>query len=143
MIEIRRQAVVPYTPAQMFDLVNDVEAYPRRFSWCAAASVLTRQENELTVRLDLRFAGFRHAFTTRNVLSPPHHLRVELVEGPLRTLEGDWYFDALGDEGCKIRLALDFDYAGRITGAALRVGFQVLANRMVDDFCSAARKVYG
>ncbi|HMH66716.1 MAG TPA: type II toxin-antitoxin system RatA family toxin, partial [Pinirhizobacter sp.] len=31
MTEIRRSALVPYTPAQMFDLVNDVEAYPKRF----------------------------------------------------------------------------------------------------------------
>jgi ribosome-associated toxin RatA of RatAB toxin-antitoxin module len=29
MIEIRRSALVNYSPAQMFDLVNDVEAYPK------------------------------------------------------------------------------------------------------------------
>ncbi|MBN8726851.1 MAG: type II toxin-antitoxin system RatA family toxin [Xanthomonadales bacterium] len=144
MIEIRRQALVPYTPEQMFDLVNDVEAYPSRFSWCSAARVVERQgDAELTARLDLSLAGIRHGFTTRNTLERPRHLRVRLVEGPLKTLDGDWHFDALGDTGCRVRLALDFEVSGRLTGAALRLGFQVLASRMVDDFCVAARKTYG
>lgn len=143
MIEIRRQALVRYTPEQMFDLVNDVEAYPTRFAWCTGARVLAREgDTALTARLDLRLAGISHGFTTRNTLERPRLLRVNLVEGPLHALEGDWNFEPLGADGCKIVLALDFDYAGRIAGAALRLGFQVLANRMVDDFCAVAKKVY-
>lgn len=142
MIEIRRQALVRHTPEQMFDLVNDVEAYPTRFAWCTGARVLSREDDTtLTARLDLRMAGISHGFTTRNTMERPHRLRVSLVEGPLHALEGDWTFDALGNDGCKISLALDFDYAG-IGGTALRLGFQVLASRMVDDFCAVAKKVY-
>ncbi|MEP7044758.1 MAG: type II toxin-antitoxin system RatA family toxin [Dokdonella sp.] len=144
MIQIRRHALVRYTPDRMFDLVNDVEAYPTRFAWCAGARVLERDgDTILTARLDLRFAGLTQSFTTRNTLERPHRLHLHLVDGPLRTLEGDWTFAALGDDGCKIALALDFDYSGRLGGAALRLGFQGLASRMVDDFCSAAVKTYG
>jgi ribosome-associated toxin RatA of RatAB toxin-antitoxin module len=46
----------------------------------------------------------------------------------------------LGGDGCRVALALDFDYSGRLAGTALRLGFQGLANRMVDDFCTAAAK---
>lgn len=142
MIEIRRSALVRWSPAQMFDLVNDVAAYPKRFSWCTNATVLERGEHDLVARLDLRFAGLRHSFTTRNTMDPPHRLRVSLVEGPFRSLEGAWEFIALGDAGCKVALALDFDYAGRFGGGALKLGFQGLANRMVDDFCREASRVY-
>ena len=142
MIEIRRQALVRQTPERMFDLVNDVEAYPRRFPWCAGAQVLERDgESALVARLDLRFAGITQAFTTRNALERPGRLRMHLVDGPLRALEGEWTFAPLGDDGCRIALALDFDYSGRLAGAALRLGFQGLANRMVDDFCAAAMKI--
>jgi len=140
MIEIRRHALIRQTPERMFDLVNDVEAYPRRFPWCAAARVLERGNEALVARLELRFAGITQGFTTRNTLERPHRLRMQLVEGPLRALEGEWTFEPLGDEGCRIALALDFDYSGRLAGAALRLGSQGLANRMVDDFCAAAAK---
>ena len=142
MIEIRRSAIVPFTPAQMFDLVNDVEAYPKRFGWCDAAEVLEREDNVLVARLDLKFAGLRQSFTTRNTADRPHSLAMKFVEGPFRSLDGVFTFQALGDVGCKIALALDFDYAG-LGGSVLRMGFQQLANRMVDDFCDEARRQYG
>lgn len=144
MIQIRRHALVRQTPERMFDLVNDVEAYPRRFPWCAGARVLERDgEAALVARLDLRFAGMTQGFTTRNSLDRPRRLHMHLVDGPLRALEGEWTFTPLGDDGCRIALALDFDYSGRLAGTALRLGFQGLANRMVDDFCAAAAKTAG
>jgi ribosome-associated toxin RatA of RatAB toxin-antitoxin module len=144
MIQIRRQAIVRQTPERMFDLVNDVEAYPRRFTWCAGAEVLAREgTSALTARMDLRFAGMTQAFTTHNTFDRPHRLSMRLVDGPMRALDGVWTFTALGDEGCKVALALDFDYAGKLVGTALRLGFQGLANRMVDDFCSAAMREHG
>jgi len=144
VIQIRRHALIRYTPAQMFDLVNDIEAYPTRFPWCANAEIIEREgDSVLVARLDLRFAGLTQSFTTRNTANPPHRLHMHLVEGPLRSLEGEFTFDALGDDGCRISLALDFEYAGFLAGPALRLGFQGLANRMVDDFCRVAAKVYG
>lgn len=141
MIQIRRHALVRQTPERMFDLVNDVEAYPRRFPWCSAARVLEREgDHALVARLDLRFAGLTQSFTTRNTLDRPRRLHLRLVDGPLRSLDGEWTFAPLGEDGCKISLALDFDYSGRLAGAALRLGFQGVANRMVDDFCAAAAK---
>jgi len=143
VIEIRRSALVKYSPAQMFDLVNEVEAYPKRFAWCVGAEILERRDDALVARLDLKFAGFRHSFTTRNVVEPPRRLQISLVNGPFRSLEGVWDFIALGNAGCKVAFALDFDYAGRLGGSALKLGFQGLAGRMVDDFCREAERVYG
>ena len=143
MIEIRRSAMVKYSPAQMFDLVNEVEAYPKRFAWCVSTAILERGTDVLVARLDLKFAGFHQSFTTRNMVNAPERLQMSLVDGPFRSLEGVWSFSALGDAGCKVAFALDFEYAGRLGGAALRLGFQGLAGRMVDDFCSEAERVYG
>ncbi len=97
----------------------------------------------LVARLDLKFAGFRQSFTTRNAINPPARLHMSLVDGPFRALEGVWEFIELGRAGCKISFALDFDYAGRLGGGVIKLGFQGLANRMVDDFCREAARVYG
>ncbi|MBB3228820.1 ribosome-associated toxin RatA of RatAB toxin-antitoxin module [Luteibacter sp. Sphag1AF] len=142
MIEIRRSALVPYTPAQMFDLVNDVEAYPKRFPWCDAAHVIEQNDDVLVARLDLKFAGLRQSFTTRNTPRRPEKLTMKFVEGPFKSLDGVFGFQALGDTGCKVSLALDFEYSG-LGGSVLKLGFQALANRMVDDFCDEARRTYG
>ena len=147
VIEIRRHALVRHSPAEMFKLVDDVEAYPTRFAWCAGARIVERDGHSVVARLDLRFAGFTQSFTTRNTAEAPHRLQMHFVDGPFKSLDGAWTFDALGDAakpaGCRIALALDFEYAGLLAGPALRLGFQGLANRMVDDFVRAAAKAYG
>lgn len=143
MIQIRRSALVRYSPDQMFDLVNDVEAYPRRFTWCAGAQILAQDETTMTARLEVRVAGLTQGFTTRNTLQRPERIDMALVDGPFRTLSGGWTFAALGESGCKAAFGLDFEYAGALIGSALRVGFQGLADRMVDEFVRVARRVYG
>lgn len=143
MIEIRRSALVRHSPEQMFSLVDGVEAYPKHFPWCSSASVIERDGNVLVARLDLHFAGLRHHFTTRNTAERPQRIDIRLVDGPLRSLDGLWSFTPLGEAGCKVALALDFDYAGRFGGSVLKLGFQGLANRMVDDFCRVADQIHG
>ncbi len=140
MIQIRRSAIVRQTAQQMFDLVNDVEAYPRRFSWCSAAQVLDREPGALVAKLELRIAGMNQDFTTRNTLDPPQRIAMQLAAGPFRQLHGAWEFMALGDDGCKVSLALDFDYAGRMMAPVMRAGFEKLADRMVDEFCREASR---
>ncbi|MEP6940953.1 MAG: type II toxin-antitoxin system RatA family toxin [Rudaea sp.] len=141
MIQIRRSALVRHTPQRMFDLVNDVAAYPRRFAWCGDSAILEQDADTMIARLDLRLGALTQSFTTRNTLKPPMRIGLELVEGPFRSLQGQWTFLALGEAGCKVALALDFDYAG-LMAPVLRSGFQRLADRMVDEFCTEADRIY-
>lgn len=143
MIQIRRSALVRHTPEQMFGLVNDVAAYPTRFAWCSGAQVLEQRADGLVARLDLRMAGLIQHFTTRNTTLRPARIDMQFVDGPFKTLQGSWTFDALGDAGCKVALALDFETSSRVLGAALQVGLKGLADRMVDDFCRVANELHG
>lgn len=142
MSHIHRSALVPFSAQQMFELINDVEAYPRRFEWCEAASVSERRDATLLAHLDVKLGALRASFTTRNSLTPFERIDIALVDGPFRALSGGWAFLALGDRGCKISLTLDFEMAGRWIGSALAIGFQRLADNMVDDFVREARLAY-
>lgn len=141
-MQIHRQALVRFTPEQMFDLVNDVEAYPRRFAWCLGAHVSEHDGEHLVARLDLRFAGVTQHFSTRNTLDRPRSIKMQFVDGPFDWLHGEWTFTALGEHGCKVALDLDFEVSNRLTGFAFKLGFQKLADRMVDDFSEEAKRTY-
>jgi ribosome-associated toxin RatA of RatAB toxin-antitoxin module len=122
----------------MFSLVNDIAAYPRRFDWCEAAQVLETSEDRMVARLDLGMAGLRTWFTTENTLAPPHHIDMVLRDGPFRKLGGRWQFHALDESACKVTLTLDFEPNSKLLGPAFALGFQSLADRMVDDFVRVA-----
>lgn len=135
---IQRSALVEHSAAKMFSLVNDISAYPRRFDWCEAARVLEASEDRMLARLDLGFGGLRTWFTTENTLVPPHHIDMVLRDGPFRKLGGRWQFHALDESACKVTLTLDFEPNSKLLGPAFALGFQSLADRMVDDFVRVA-----
>ncbi len=138
MPTIRRSALVEHSAARMFALVNDIEAYPRRFDWCDSALVLEADASHVIARLDLGFGALRTWFTTENTLTPPHHIDMQLRDGPFRKLSGRWQFHALDESACKVTLTLDFEPQSRLLAPALALGFQGLADRMVDDFVRIA-----
>lgn len=122
----------------MFALVNNVAAYPRRFDWCDTAHVLESSEQRMVARLDLGLGALRTWFTTENTLAPPHHITLKLVDGPFRSLGGRWEFHALDESACKVTLTLEFEPSVKLLGPAMAIGFQSLADRMVDDFVRVA-----
>ena len=79
MHTIRRSALVEHSATRMFDLVNDVAAYPRRFDWCSAAELIEQGEARLVARLDLGLGSLRTWFTTENALDRPHRIDMNLV----------------------------------------------------------------
>ena len=138
MPTIRRSALVEHSAARMFALVNDVAAYPRRFDWCDAAEVLESSDSRMVARLELGLGSLRTWFTTENTLVPPHHIDLKLVDGPFRSLTGRWQFHALDESACKVTLTLDVEPKVRLLAPAMALGFQGLADRMVDDFVRVA-----
>ena len=138
MTTIRRSALVEHSAARMFALVSDVASYPRRFDWCEGAQVLESSELRMVARLDLGLGALRTWFTTENTLSPPHHIDLKLVDGPFRSLSGRWEFHALDESACKVTLLLTFEPTVRLLAPAMAIGFQHLADRMVDDFVAVA-----
>ena len=138
MPKIQRSALVEHSAARMFALVNDIASYPRRFDWCHGAQVLESDELRVVARLDLGLGALRTWFTTENTLSPPHHIDMQLRDGPFRRLSGRWEFHALDESACKVMLTLDFEPRSRLLGPAMALGFQALADRMVDDFVRVA-----
>ena len=126
----------------MFDLVNDIEAYPAYMDGCVGAEVLSRSDSELTARLDLNKLGMKHSFSTRNRLVSPTTMEMELVEGPFKRLTGVWAFKALAEDACKVSLTLDFEFSNSLVAKAASRWFESVANELVDGLCRRAAQVY-
>ena len=143
MTTISRTALVPYTPAEMFALVRDVEKYPEFLPWCRSAKIVSRKGDEVRATLELSKGGVSKSFTTCNRNQPDKMIEIRLVEGPFRHLEGFWRFDAVGESGCKVSLDMEFDFANRVLSLMVGPVFHQIANSLVDSFQRRAVQVYG
>ena len=139
---IERSALVNYSAQQMFDLVNDIEAYPSYMAGCENAQILERGDDWLTAKLDLAKAGLHQSFTTRNTLNAPHSMTMELVNGPFKTFRGIWQFTALSEGSCEVKFHLEFEFSNFLIGMAAGPMLSQLAGEQVDAVCLRARSIY-
>lgn len=144
MTTITRNSLVMYTPEQMYDLVNDVEAYPDFLPWCRNSEIISKTDTEICASLDLAKGGIHHVFSTRNTLVPGQSIDIELIDGPFRHLEGHWQFRSIGNgQGCRVQLDMDFEFANRLIDIALGPVFTQISGSLVDAFCKRARDIHG
>lgn len=143
MPNISKSALVPYTAAQMFDLVDRVSDYPEFLPWCGGAEELSRNEDEVNASVTISHSGINKAFTTCNRLQKNKMIEMELVNGPFKHLHGFWRFETLSDSACKVSLDLEYEFSSKLLGMAVGPVFSQIANSMVDSFCQRADKIYG
>ncbi len=142
MKHVERSALLPYSPQQMFDIVNDVGSYPAFLPWCDSSRVLEQSDHEMVAEISVAKAGIQQSFVTRNQLSAPDSIRMALEDGPFSSLEGSWTFEAMGDAGCKVQMSLTFDFNSKLMHKALGAVFESAVETMVDAFCSRADELY-
>ena len=143
MHRVERSLLVPYSADQMFALVADVKSYPRFLPWCAATRVRAQDNGSIEASIDVHYRGVRSRFTTRNEYTPPVAIRMHLIDGPFRRLGGEWSFTQLRDDGCKVHLALQFQFAHGLIGRMFAPVFESIATTMVDAFHERAQAIYG
>ena len=141
MPSVRKSVIVPHPAATMFGLVDACERYPEFLPWCRAAAVLERTEAVTRARLDIDFRGFRSRIASVNHKRAPHEIVLELLDGPFESFHGCWTFEALGEAGCKVTLAIDYTLASGALQVVVAPVFGFITGTLVDRFVERADAV--
>ena len=142
MKRIARSAIVEHSAAEMYALVDGIEAYPEFLPWCTEATVHERRAGLTRATLTIGLRGLRHSFTTRNENRPGEAIDMHLVEGPFHRLEGQWRFVPLSPRACRIEFSLEYEFASRALGRLLSPLFDGIADSMVEAFVRRAAAVH-
>jgi len=139
---------LPYTPAQLFALVGDVDRYPEFVPWVSRLRSWNRRPGGEGVTLldaeaEVRFAVIHERFATRVRLDEPAcRIEVSLIQGPFRRLENRWTFRR-AEDGALLTFEIDFVFKSRLLDAVLHANFDRAVRRLVECFEARAETLYG
>jgi ribosome-associated toxin RatA of RatAB toxin-antitoxin module len=142
MASVQKSVLVAYSAAQMFELVERIEDYPRFLPWCGGATILETTAEETVARIDINYHGVRAHFTTANRAQPPERIMITLRDGPFRQLDGTWRFRALDTTASKVELELEYAFATAVLERLIGPVFSHIAHTLVDAFVRRAETVY-
>jgi ribosome-associated toxin RatA of RatAB toxin-antitoxin module len=142
MQRVRKSVLVPFGADEMFELVDDVEHYPRFLPWCGGAHVLESHAGGKTARIDIDYHGVRAHFTTDNANRAGESIVVTLRDGPFRHLHGEWRFVALAPDACKIEFELAYVFATHLLERVVGPVFSHIADTFIDAFVRRAEALH-
>jgi ribosome-associated toxin RatA of RatAB toxin-antitoxin module len=138
MATVRKSVIVAQSCETMFDLVDGIEDYPAFLPWCPHAQVLERSEHVTRARIDIEYHGLRSHISTLNRKDPPREMTLEFVEGPFEKFAGHWRFARLGEGGCRVEFALDYEFSNAALEKLLGPVFGNIIETLVDRFVEQA-----
>ena len=143
MAKVEKSVLIGRSVQQMFDLVDNVESYPKFLPWCSLTQVEFRDEKKTVATLHINYLSVKSHFTTENEKEIPFRMKIRLVDGPFRRLEGEWRFKSLAVNACKIEFQLSYEFSSKIFEKVIGSVFSQIANTIVDSFVRRADEVYG
>ena len=143
MSSFNKQLTVPYTAEQIYDLVNDINAYPKFIPLCISSEVHEEQDHKLRVTIKIVKDKLGFGFSTINTMEKGRSISINLENGPFKALKGVWRFTPLGTHECIISLHFDFEFSNKLLDVALGGLFKQLCDSMVESFRKQAAIRYG
>ncbi len=144
--ETRR--IVRHSPQEMFELVADVESYPKFVPLCDDLIVRKREQigdnTVLIADMTVAFKLFRETFTSRVVLDPAERkIDVSYLDGPFRQLDNRWAFRPLSEGRCEVDFYLAYELRSRALQLLVGAVFDRAFERFAEAFEARADLVYG
>jgi len=139
---------VAHSAEEMFNLVADVEAYPRFVPLCERLVVRARrQEGEkriLVADMTIGYKVVRETFTSQVTLDRPALvIRADSLDGPFRFMENFWTFVPAGEAQSDIGFRIAYEFKSRALALVMGTMFDRAFRTFADAFEKRADVVYG
>jgi ribosome-associated toxin RatA of RatAB toxin-antitoxin module len=143
MSSFNKQVTVHYTAEQMYELVNNINAYSTFIPLCVSSEVHEEQDHKLRATIKIAKGKIGFGFTTVNTMEKGRSISMNLENGPFKALKGVWRFTPSGTHECIISLHFDFEFSNKLMGVAFGGLFKQLCDSMVESFRKQAAVRYG
>ncbi|UOF93957.1 MAG: type II toxin-antitoxin system RatA family toxin [Bordetella sp.] len=140
---IQKSIFLPYSSAQMFDLVADVDKYSEFMPWCGGSKIQHKNEQGILASIIIDFRGIYQKFSTWNQHCFPNYINLELVEGPFSSLTGKWEFQDFSEKYCKVCFTMEYTFSNTIIKFLISPIFNNIASSFIDSFIKRAKFIYG
>ena len=143
MSSLSKQVTVPYSADQMYDLVYDIDSYPKFIPLCSYSEVHEIQDHKSRVTIKIAKGEIGFKFTTLNTMEKGRSISINLENGPFKALKGVWRFTPLDTHESIISLHFEFEFSNLLLDLALGGLFKQLCDSMVESFRKQAAIRYG
>ena len=141
MKRIYKQEDINIDKSTIFNLINDVENYPNYLPWCTSTKVDRKSESLLIGEIFISKSFIKWNFSTKNKIEKNKSIRLELVDGPFDSLDGQWLFSTIDEHNTKVSLEISYKFKSSIIELSIEPIFTSIMNSILESFIQEAFKL--
>ncbi|MEC8077706.1 MAG: type II toxin-antitoxin system RatA family toxin [Pseudomonadota bacterium] len=141
MKRIYKQEDINIDISTIFNLINDVENYPNYLPWCTSTKVDRKSESLLIGEIFISKSFIKWNFSTKNKIEKNKSIRLELVDGPFDSLDGQWLFSTIDEHNTKVSLEISYKFKSSIIELSIEPIFTSIMNSILESFIQEAFKL--
>jgi coenzyme Q-binding protein COQ10 len=148
MPQFSTKRCVRHAATDMFNLVADVEKYPKFVPLCSALIVKSRAEKDgrtiLVADMTVAYKIIRETFTSRVTLDRQGlKILVEYLNGPFKRMQNRWTFYPVETKVCDVEFFIDYEFRSRTLAVLMGAMFDAAFRRFAGAFEQRADEIYG
>ena len=122
----------------IFKLINNVDRYSEFLPWCSDSVILNDSASEMTAEIEITGKPIKWKFKTKNKYQENEIIKIKLVDGPFKNLEGYWKFHQNDQYNTNVILFLEYEFSSKIIELSLKPIFSSIMSSILDSFISEA-----
>jgi coenzyme Q-binding protein COQ10 len=149
MPQFSTKRTVRHSALNMFELVSDVEKYPKFVPLCNAMKVKSRAamgdgNTVMVADMTVAYKLIRQTFTSRVTLDRPGlKIVVEYLDGPFSRMQNRWTFHPASGGNCEVEFFIDYEFRSRTFALLMGAMFDAAFRKFAAAFEQRADQVYG
>ncbi|ABV74562.1 hypothetical protein A1C_01160 [Rickettsia akari str. Hartford] len=144
MASFEQIKVLPYQLQKLFDLVWDVESYPKFLPWCSASRIISANNQEVIAELVIQLKGFSEKYNSRVTSEITddgiYLINTVAISGPFEYLTSTWQFVPC-TAGTELKFFIDFKMKSVILDKLIGTYFSKATEKMIIAFEKRAKEV--
>ncbi len=143
MHEYNSKTILPFTSAQLFEIVIDVESYPDFLPWCLSSKVIHRTDKyNFNAELSVGYKAIDEKYTSMIKSKFSSEINSVAISGPFKILDSTWKFNNLKDSNCEVSFMIEYEFKSFFLDKLMGSLFKKATIKMLDAFESRARTLY-
>lgn len=143
MFYIRNFSVVPYSVKQMFNLINDINAYKEFIPGCSIIKIIKQNHEELFAEIIPIRNGVIQSIITHNFFVQNKSIIIYLIKSPFKYFYGHWKFIPISQNVSSIEYISRYEFNSVFFGRIYNYYFQDMCKNIITIFTVRANQVYG
>jgi ribosome-associated toxin RatA of RatAB toxin-antitoxin module len=141
MKKIYKEEEINVTMSIIFNLINNIEEYPKFLPWCKKTEVTKESENSQIGKIFISKSFINWSFSTKNIIVRNKSISLSLIDGPFDKLDGSWNFKEIDDNNTLVSLEINYKFKNSLIELSIEPIFTTIMNSILESFVDQAFKI--